>query len=54
MADSKTETSFQSIPTTDVIENIAQLQVYDPQGNQVLFGSLFEGQKAIVVFIRCV
>jgi hypothetical protein len=36
----------------DVLTKAATLDVLDQSGKRVRFGSLFEGQKTIVVFIR--
>ncbi|PCH34359.1 hypothetical protein WOLCODRAFT_160820 [Wolfiporia cocos MD-104 SS10] len=38
--------------SSDVLEQAAKLQVYDDQGNAVAFGTLYQDQKTIVVFIR--
>ncbi|KNZ80766.1 hypothetical protein J132_04271 [Termitomyces sp. J132] len=41
-----------AIPDADTLTNAAKLQILDSQGAKVTFGSLFEKQKTIVVFIR--
>ncbi|KAG5349925.1 hypothetical protein C0989_001252, partial [Termitomyces sp. Mn162] len=40
-----------AIPDADTLTNAAKLQILDSQGAKVTFGSLFENQKTIVVFI---
>jgi hypothetical protein len=41
-----------AIPTTDALEHASDLHVFDLEGTKVRFGSLFESQKTIFVFIR--
>jgi hypothetical protein len=38
--------------STDVLAKAAALKVVDQKGNAVTFGSLFETQRVIVVFVR--
>ncbi|KAJ3879239.1 AhpC/TSA antioxidant enzyme-domain-containing protein [Lentinula edodes] len=41
-----------SIPDTETLSKLSHLEVFDASGNKVRFGSLFENQTVIVVFIR--
>ncbi|KAJ3851518.1 AhpC/TSA antioxidant enzyme-domain-containing protein [Lentinula lateritia] len=41
-----------SIPDTETLSKLSHLEVLDVSGNKVPFGSLFENQTVIVVFIR--
>lgn len=45
-------TEAKTIPTAEKIAEAAKLEIFDLNGGKVRFGSLFEGEKAIVVFIR--
>jgi hypothetical protein len=38
--------------STDVLAEAAALKVVDQKGNAVMFGSLFEEQRTIMVFVR--
>jgi hypothetical protein len=40
------------IPTSQVISDVSSLDVVDINGGKLRFGSLFESEKTIVVFIR--
>lgn len=41
-----------AVPTEQAIAEAAKLEVLDLNGEKVKFGSVFESNKAIVVFIR--
>ncbi|GLB43806.1 putative ahpC/TSA antioxidant enzyme [Lyophyllum shimeji] len=41
-----------SIPNQETIAKASKLEIFDGEGNKVAFGSLFESQKTIVVFVR--
>ncbi|KDR86128.1 hypothetical protein GALMADRAFT_54116 [Galerina marginata CBS 339.88] len=43
---------FKAIPDERTIEDAAKIEVLDVNGQSVQFGSVFQDQKAIVVFIR--
>ncbi|KZP05557.1 hypothetical protein FIBSPDRAFT_1054036 [Athelia psychrophila] len=47
-----TSLDLKSIPSDETITAAGNLQVFDKDGGKVQFGSLFETEKAIVVFIR--
>ena len=36
----------------ETLEKASQLELYNEQGDKVTFGSIFEGKKTVVVFIR--
>jgi hypothetical protein len=36
----------------EVLAKVAGLDIFDVSGNAIKFGSLYEQQKAIVVFVR--
>jgi hypothetical protein len=42
----------QGIPDTASLEKAMALKVLNDIGNEVMFGSLFETQQTIVIFIR--
>ena len=44
--------TFTTLPSPDVFSKAASLNVFDESGKEVSFGSLFQDQKTIVVFIR--
>lgn len=46
-----TSPDLKSIPNDEAIAAAANLQIFNMDGGKVQFGSLFEGEKAIVVFI---
>lgn len=46
-----TSLDLKSIPSDETITAAGNLQVFDKDGGKVQFGSLFETEKAIVVFI---
>lgn len=50
MSTSKTELT--AIPTAEDLTAIGQLLVVDEDGKKLPFGSLFEHQRTLVVFIR--
>lgn len=41
-----------ALPDADTIAKASALNVLDPSGNMLSFGSIFEEQRTIVVFIR--
>jgi hypothetical protein len=41
-----------AVPDSTVLNEARALEVFDSTGNKVLFGSLFENEKVVVVFIR--
>ncbi|KAG6879123.1 hypothetical protein C0992_005010 [Termitomyces sp. T32_za158] len=41
-----------AIPDTESLAHAANLQILDSKGSNIAFGSLFENQKTIVVFIN--
>lgn len=41
-----------AIPTSEELERVANLEIEDAKGEKVKFGSLFENEKVVVVFIR--
>ena len=41
-----------TLPDTDTLTKAAQITIYNADGDQLSFGSLFEDKKTIVVFIR--
>lgn len=41
-----------AIPDAEVLAKAAQVEIWDKEGKKVSFGSVFEGQKTVVVFIR--
>jgi len=43
---------LKSIPSPDILAEISKLEVFDVDGKKVRFGSLYQSQKTIVVFIR--
>ena len=45
-------TSPRDILTNDGIAAVSKLEVRDEKGQAVTFGSLFEGQKTVIIFIR--
>ena len=40
------------IPTSENIAAVSKLEVRDEKGRAVTFGSLFEDQKTVIIFIR--
>jgi hypothetical protein len=44
--------SPRDIPTSETIAAVSKLEVRDEKGQAVTFGSLFEVQKTVIVFIR--
>lgn len=40
------------IPTVEGVAAVSKLEVRDEKGQVVTFGSLFEDQKTVVIFIR--
>jgi len=46
------EDKWRKIPSDEIIAQAAELEVFDVQGGKVRFGSLYQEQKTIVVFIR--
>lgn len=46
-----TSPNLKSIPSDETITATANLQVLDKDGGKIQFGTLFEGEKTIVVFI---
>lgn len=46
------DVSPRDIPTAENIAAISKLEVRDEKGKVVTFGSLFEDQKTVVIFIR--
>lgn len=40
------------IPTSESIAAVSKLEVLDETGQTVTFGSLFEDQKTVIIFIR--
>lgn len=49
---SASESEARTIPSQDIIEKAAELEIYDVNGTKLKFGSLFEDKKVVVVFIR--
>jgi len=45
-------TDFKALPDEKVISEASNIDILDYKGEKVKFGSLFEQQKTIVVFIR--
>jgi len=45
-------TDPKSIPNASVVAQASELDILDVKGNKVKFGSIFETEKAIIVFIR--
>lgn len=43
-----------ALPDQATVAKAAALNVFDAEGNQLSFGSLFRDQKTIVVFIRTI
>jgi hypothetical protein len=43
---------LKSIPSPDILAEVSKLEVFDVDGKKVCFGSLYQSQKTIVVFIR--
>lgn len=43
-----------ALPDPDAVAQVSDLEVLDSKGGKVRFGSLFEKEKAVVVFIRSV
>jgi hypothetical protein len=46
------DVSPRDIPTSENIATVSKLEVRDETGKAVTFGSLFENQKTMVIFIR--
>ncbi|KAF9793154.1 AhpC/TSA antioxidant enzyme-domain-containing protein [Thelephora terrestris] len=46
------DVSPRDIPTSENIATVSKLEVRDEKGKAVTFGSLFENQKTMVIFIR--
>jgi hypothetical protein len=44
--------SDSTIPDEKVVTEAAELDIFNSKGDKVKFGSLFEYQKTVVVFIR--
>ena len=42
---------FKALPDNATIREVSNLEVFDINGDKVKFGSIFEKQKTIVVFI---
>lgn len=42
------------VPAPEVLSEAANLEIFDVNGGKVSFGSLFESEKAVIVFIRLV
>jgi len=40
------------IPTPQVLSEVSALEIFDVNGGKLRFGTLFESEKAIIVFIR--
>ena len=49
---SSSKTPLDAVPTEDDLVAISKLPIVDETGQQVPFGSLFEHQRTIVIFIR--
>lgn len=45
-------TSGKEIPSPETLENAVKVEIWDEKGQTVAFGSIFEGQRSVVVFIR--
>lgn len=45
------DSDLKAIPSEETITSAVDLQVFDMHGGKVRFGSIFETEKAIVVFI---
>jgi hypothetical protein len=43
-----------TLPSPTVLAEAADLDILDPNGKAVRFGSLFESKKSVFVFIRAV
>ncbi|KAF9055628.1 hypothetical protein BJ165DRAFT_432391 [Panaeolus papilionaceus] len=46
------ESKWTAIPDADTIAQAASIELFNVSGEKVTFGSLFEGKKVVVVFIR--
>ena len=44
--------SPRDIPTGENIAAVSKLEIRDEKGQSVTFGSLFENQKTVIIFIR--
>ena len=44
--------SDSTIPDEKVVVEAAEFDIFNSKGDKVKFGSLFESQKTVVVFIR--
>ena len=42
---------FKALPDETTIKEVSDLEVFDINGDKVKFGSIFDSEKAIVVFI---
>lgn len=42
---------FKELPDQERMEEAAELDIFDIEGNKIKFGALFKEQKTIVVFI---
>jgi len=45
-------TTSRALPDGDTLEKASKLNVFDSKGEKVSFGSIIDGQKTVVVFIR--
>ncbi|KAF8636749.1 hypothetical protein AX16_010953 [Volvariella volvacea WC 439] len=43
---------LREIPDADAISKASQLEIYDAEGHSVRFGSLFETQRVVAIFVR--
>lgn len=47
-----TVTSHTEIPSTEKLAEISKIEVWDEEGKKVDFGSVYENEKTVVIFIR--
>lgn len=47
-----TVSSHTDIPSTEKLSEISKIEVWDEEGKKVPFGSVYEDEKTVVVFIR--
>lgn len=47
-----TVASHTEIPSTEKLTEISKIEVWDEEGKKVEFGSVYENEKAVVIFIR--
>lgn len=47
-----TASSHTEIPSTEKLTEISKIEVWDEEGKKVEFGSVYENEKTVVIFIR--